>query len=130
MPTETTSAEVIDAFRRRLWERDNPPPLRNDAASVQQRLVEALRPLLPGSLTKRLARAARICYAFLGQGRWTSQALTTLVGGHRVSTNRTLDILLEADVLQRPAQGRSAYYELTPEGEALLLSVLAPAPAG
>ena len=125
-PVEGPGEEVVTAFRQRLWARDNPPPLRNDPASVQQRLTEALRPLLPGLLNRRLERAARLCYAFLGQGRWTSAALTAQVGGHWVSTNRTLLCLLEAEVLHQPKRGRASHYELTPAGEALLLSVLAP----
>lgn len=128
--SDNKNQELIEAFVQRLAARDTPPPLANDPASVQQRLVEALRPLLPDAMNRRLARAARICYAFLAQASWTAQALTGTVGGHRGTTNRTLAGLREAGLVRCPTQGVAARYELTREGEALLLSVIAPEPAG
>jgi|GEM_PF-3766446 len=126
---ESNGQPVIDSFLQRLAARDNPPPLRNDPASLRERLAAALRPRLPGTLNRRLLRAAHLCFAFYEQGQWTALALTDVVGGHRGSTTRTLEVLRDEGLVRRPREGRAAYYELTPEGEALLLSVIGPTAA-
>ena len=128
--TESTSQTLLEAFVRRLHERDNPPPPGNDAASVQQRLAAALGPMLPGLLERRVERAARVCYAFYEQPVWTSAALSEAVGGHRGSAVRALAVLAAAGLTRRLSRGMASRYELTREGETLLLSVIAPEPAG
>jgi hypothetical protein len=126
--TESTSQALLDAFVQRLQARDNPPPPSNDAASVQQRLAAALRPLLPGLLERRIERAARVCYAFYEQPVWTSAALSEAVGGHRGSAVRALAALQAAGLTRRISRGMASRYELTRDGEALLLSVIGPGP--
>lgn len=128
--TESTSQGLLDAFVRRLHERDNPPPPSNDAASVKQRLTVALGPLLPGLLERRVARTAGVCYAFYQQPVWTSAALSEAVGGHRGSAVRALAALQAAGLARRLSRGMASHYELTREGEALLLSVIGPGLAG
>jgi hypothetical protein len=128
--TETTNQALLDRFVQRLYQRDNPPPPSNDPASVQQRLLAALRPLLPGLLDRRLERAARVCYAFFEQPIWTSAALSEVVGGHQISALRALMTLQKAGLARRISRSSASRYELTREGEALLLSVIGPGPAG
>jgi hypothetical protein len=127
---ESTSQALLDAFVQRLHARDNPPPPSNDAASVQQRLAAALGPLLPGLLARRIERAARVCYAFYQQPVWTSAGLSEAVGGHRGSAVRALAALEAAGLARRVSRGMASRYELTRQGETLLLSVIATEPVG
>lgn len=78
---ESSGQALVDSFLERLAVRDNPPPPRNDPASLRQRLGAALRQQLPHLMDRRLVRMAHICYAFFQQASWSAAALTAIVGG-------------------------------------------------
>lgn len=129
-PLLTADEAAVAAFEQRVLTRDVPPvppPLRFDAASVQQRLETALRRRLPQQRDpRRVRKLALVCYGFVAQPTQHSTD-PDLLAALGCSSAGLLDVWAElrtAGLMERFHGGRARYYRLTRAGEDWLLAVV------
>ena len=126
-PATATIAPLLDGLAERIARRDVPPVLANidpnDPAQFVERLVTALRPLVPHRNGRGHYSQALMLYRFLQHETQTGYELAAAAGIERVAGSRAHTALVEAGLLAWQRIGPRRIYRLTRWGEDWLLAV-------
>ncbi|MDO7875443.1 hypothetical protein Q5H93_11935 [Hymenobacter sp. ASUV-10] len=124
-----TPEALVAAFEQRVLTRDEPAPILFDAASIRQRLRQALATDF-GQRDPRLRKLTTICYDFLAQPAQHSTAHLPTFGCSPSALSDAWRILRDADLVAYTHDGPHRNYRLTRFGEDWLLSVVKGQPLG
>ena len=127
MSTPATIAPLLDGLAERIARRDAPPVVvytdPNDPGQFVERLVAALRPLVPHRNGRGHHSQALMLYRFLAHETQTGYDMAAAAGIERVAGSRAHTALVEAGLLSWQRIGPRRIYRLTRWGEDWLLAV-------
>lgn len=123
VPPSTTPA--LEALAERIARRDLPPPVADPYAPQQitKRLLEALKPLVPGRNRRGRLKQAWMLHRFFSHETQTADDLAEAAGIYRVAGSRAHTGLVQAGLLRWQRIGPRRVFRLTRWGEDWLLAV-------